>query len=261
MPAQPPKKAYIPLAEQPTRAPKAANKEKTKLKVQELCLELGELQDLLFAEGKHGVLVVLQGLDAAGKGGVVRNVFSAVNPAGCRVKNFQKPTPEELQHDFLWRIHRHIPPRGIIQLFDRSHYEDILVPLAEGWIDEATARRRLRQILTFEEVLRDAGTQILKFFLHVSPEEQLERLNERITNPKKRWKYDPSDIQVFQKRDAYLRHYDFILSETAKDKQAAQWHVVPADQNWYKEYTVANTLVEALNGLNMKYPDTKRAGI
>lgn len=261
MPSPKSKSALPPLAEHPTRAPKSAVKEKTKLKVRELCLELGELQDLLFAEGKHGVLVVLQGLDAAGKGGVVRNVFSAVNPAGCRVKNFQKPTPEELQHDFLWRIHRHTPPKGIIQLFDRSHYEDILVPLAEGWIDEATARRRLHQILTFEQTLRDSGTVVLKFFLHVSPEEQLERLNERITNPQKRWKYNPSDIEVFKMRDRYLEIYDFILTETAKEKAAAPWHIIPADQNWHKEFTVAETMVNTLKGLKMQYPDTKRVGV
>jgi PPK2 family polyphosphate:nucleotide phosphotransferase len=247
------------LAEMPTRAPESIEKEAAKQQNEQLFKRIGELQYLLFAEAKHSVLVILQGLDAAGKGGVIQDVFSQVNLAGCRVKNFQKPSAEEAAHDFLWRIHQHTPPKGWLQVFDRSQYEDILVPLAEGWITQPQAERRLKHILAFESNLQDTGTQVLKFFLHVSPEVQLERLNERVTNPQKRWKYNAADLDVFQKRDRYLEIYDWIFRTTQKHySDCAQWTIVPADQNWYKESVVANELVRVLEALNMQFPASKR---
>jgi PPK2 family polyphosphate:nucleotide phosphotransferase len=247
------------LTEHPTRAPKGLEKAATQLQNETLFRRIGELQYLLFAEAKHAVLVILQGLDAAGKGGVIEDVFAHVSMAGCRVKNFQKPSAEEYAHDFLWRVHQHTPAKGWLQVFDRSHYEDILVPLAEGWITQPQAERRLQHMLAFEEALRDSGTVVLKYFLHVGPEVQLERLNERITNPQKRWKYNPADLDVFQKRDRYLEIYDWIIRIThTHHPDCAQWNVVPADQNWYKEHLIASDVVRAFEGLSMQFPEAKR---
>lgn len=235
-----------------TKAPGSFDKEATKEKTQELLNTLKDLQDIFYAQKKYSLLVILQGLDASGKDGAIKKVFSGVNPMGCTVKPFKVPTSEEMAHDFLWRIHQHVPAKGMIQIFNRSHYEDVLVPKVEKFLSDAVIKKRYAHINSFEQLLTDAGTIILKFFLYVSEEEQMGRIQERITNPKKHWKYDPSDLTTTQKRDIYLEAYEDVFEHCSPQ---LPWHIVPADQNWYKEYIIAKTLVETLQNLNLKYPE------
>jgi PPK2 family polyphosphate:nucleotide phosphotransferase len=234
-----------------TNAPSDVNKEKTKEQTQELLNQLRDLQDVLYAQQLYSLLIILQGLDASGKDGAVKKVFSGVNPMGCTVKAFKAPTPEELSHDFLWRIHKHTPAKGMIQIFNRSHYEDVLVPRVEGWITKPIANKRYGYINSFENLLQDSNTIILKFFLYVSEEEQTERINERTSNPKKYWKYDPGDKLVIKKRKDYLEVYEEVLEKCSPE---IPWTVVPADQNWYKEYIIARKIVETMQSLDLKYP-------
>jgi len=195
---------------------------------------------------------VLQGMDASGKDGVIRKVFGNINPQGVEVVSFKTPTAEELSHDFLWRIHRHTPAKGMIQIFNRSHYEDVLITRVHGWCDDATAEKRFDAINNFEELLvLHNSTQILKFYLHVSKEEQKERLKERIEDPTKEWKYSEKDKEEAKLWDKYMEMYEDLFVNC----NAAPWTIVPADQNWYKEYLIAKTLVDVLKKLDMKYPD------
>jgi len=188
--------AKISLKDFSTRAPKELDKKEIKDKTSSILDELDELQNLLFAEHKHAVLVILQGMDASGKDGVIRNVFARMNPQGVDVKSFKVPTEEELAHDFLWRVHQHVPGKGMVQIFNRSHYEDILVTRVHKWCDDKTAKKRMRAINDFEELLSAHNkTHILKFYLHVSPEEQQERLSERLKDPSKMWKYNERDFE------------------------------------------------------------------
>lgn len=243
------------LAQIPTKSPKDIDKKPIKEEIEKIILELDELQTLLFAEGKHAVLVVLQGMDASGKDGVIKNVFGTMNPQGVQVQSFKAPTEEELKHDFLWRIHQHTPEKGKIQIFNRSHYEDVLVTRVHGWCDDQTARLRFEAINDFEKMLTlHNNTHILKFYLHVSREEQEERLKERIDDPKKNWKYNPNDEAEAALRDQYLQMYEDVFENC----NAIPWTIVPADQNWYKEYIVAKKVLETLRGLNMKYPELKQ---
>jgi PPK2 family polyphosphate:nucleotide phosphotransferase len=243
------------LSEISTRAPKSFDKEETKKLTAKMLEELDELQNLLFAEAKHAVLIVIQGMDASGKDGAIKNVFGTLNPQGVTVKSYKAPTPEELAHDFLWRIHSHTPAKGFIQVFNRSHYEDILVTRVHKWIDDETAKKRIEAINNFESLLKDhANTQILKFYLHVSPEEQQERLNERIHDPRKQWKYNAKDFEEAKLWNDYMKVYEDCFTECT----VTPWIIVPADQNWYKEYLIADTLLKTLKSLNMNYPGLKK---
>ncbi len=243
------------LKEISTRAPKDIDKEQTKEKTQKFLAELDELQNLLYAEGKHSVLVVIQGLDASGKDGVIRNVFGSLNPQGVTVKSYKAPTPEELSHDFLWRIHNAAPPKGVIQIFNRSHYEDILVTRVHKWCDDDTAKKRMSAINDFEKLLQQHNnTQILKLYLHVSPEEQRERLQERIHDPAKQWKYNEKDFDEAKLWDVYMEMYEDCF-ENCND---IPWIIVPSDQNWFKEYVIAKALRDILKDLDMKYPGLKK---
>ena len=241
----------IDLATLSTRAPE--NLSKTDIKTQTLILteELDELQNTLYAENKWSLLVILQGMDASGKDGAVKDVFRAVNPQGIRTKSFKAPTEEELAQDFLWRIHRHTPPRGKIQIFNRSHYEDVLVTRVRGLIDDETANQRFKLINSFEQLLQERGTQILKFYLHISEAEQLERFQDRLNNPRKHWKYNPNDLRAASNWPHYRRYYQEIFEHCSPE---IPWIIVPSDQNWYKRYMIAKKIVETLKGLNMKYP-------
>jgi PPK2 family polyphosphate:nucleotide phosphotransferase len=234
-----------------TRAPKEFEKEKTKLETQVLQKRLRDLQSVLFAENKHSVLIVLQGMDASGKDGAVKNVFSGVNPMGCRVEAFKKPTEEELSYDFLWRIHKHTPKKGMIQIFNRSHYEDVLVPRVHHWIDKDMVKRRFGYINAFESLLQDSGTIILKFYLHISPEEQKARFEERLNVPEKMWKYQDADLRESKLWGDYQNAFEDIFEHCSPK---IPWHIVPADQNWYRNYIIAKTIVERLEKLNMQYP-------
>jgi PPK2 family polyphosphate:nucleotide phosphotransferase len=247
--------AKIILSEISTRAPEELDKKEIKEKTGDLLNELDDLQNLLYAEGKHAVLLVIQGMDGSGKDGLIRNVFNRMNPLGIAAKAYKAPTAEELSHDFLWRIHQHTPARGMIQVFNRSHYEDILVTRVHKWCDDKTARKRMRAINDFEKLLQEHNdTHILKFYLHISRDEQQERLTERMQDPAKMWKYNEKDFEEARFWDDYMKVYEECFA--ACDDPA--WVVVPADQNWYKEYVAAKELRDLLKGLHMKFPGMKK---
>ncbi len=200
----------------------------------------------------HSVLVILQGMDASGKDGVLRKVFSRINPRGLKVHSFDVPTEEEAAHDFLWRVHSHTPGKGMIQVFNRSQYDSVLVTRVHGWCSDETARLRMESINAFEQLLqRDNYTHVLKFYLHVSKEEQEERLQDRMDKPHKHWKFNVNDFKEVAVRDQYVDMYEDVFKHCNK----IPWTIVPADQNWYKEHIVASTLLETLESLEMQYPD------
>ncbi len=247
--------SIISLKDISTRAPEGWDKDATKLKTQDILTELNELQNLLYAEDKHSILVIFQGMDASGKDGVVRDVFTSMNPTGIRVYSFKVPTEEELSHDFLWRIHKVTPPRGMIHLFNRSHYEDILVTRVHGMIDDTTAQKRIQAINDFEQLLTEhANTTILKFYLHISQEEQHEQLVERLKEPAKMWKYNSKDFDESALWDTYMKYYE----EAFNSCNNIPWYIIPSDQNWYKSHLVATILRDTLKGLDMKYPGIKK---
>lgn len=238
-----------------TRAPKGMDKEETKRKTLAVLQELDELQNLLYASSKHSVLVVIQGMDASGKDGLIRDVFGTMNPQGVRVASFKVPTGEEAAHDFLWRIHKNVPEKGMIQIFNRSHYEDVLVTRVHGFCDDKTARKRMKAINDFEQLLEEHNnTHILKLYLHVSHKEQLERLQERIHIPRKMWKYNEKDLTESNHWDIYRKYYEDVFSHCNE----VPWHIIPSDQNWYKSYLVATLLRDTLKKLNMQYPGLKK---
>lgn len=238
-----------------TRAPEEFDKKATKEKTEAMLVELDDLQNLLFAENQHSVLVVIQGMDASGKDGGIRNVLGNMNPQGVMVKSYKAPVAEELSHDFLWRIHSHAPARGMIQVFNRSHYEDILVTRVHKWIDDELAKKRMNAINAFERLLEEHNsTHILKFYLHVSPEEQHQRLEERLKDPAKMWKYNKNDFKEAKFEGDYRKAYEDCFEYCNNP----EWTIVPADQNWYKEYVIAKALRDLLKGLNMQYPGIKK---
>lgn len=238
-----------------TRAPKSFDKDKTKQELQDILVELEELQNLLYAEHKRSVLVIIQGMDASGKDGLIKDVFGALNPQGVSVTSFKVPTEEELAYDFLWRIHKATPGKGIIGVFNRSQYEDVLVTRVHGITDDKTAKERMTAINNFEQLLeKHSNTLILKIYLHVSHEEQKERLAERMKVPEKMWKYNAKDFEESAKWATYMKYYEAVFEHCNK----TPWHIVPADQNWYKSYTVAVLLRDMLKEQQMKYPGMKQ---
>jgi len=239
------------ISEISTKAPDTINKSEAKKQLEKLYEQFFLLQNLFYAEGKHALLVVLQGMDTSGKDSVIRHVFSHVNPQGCIVKSFKTPTEEEKAHDFLWRINANLPRKGMIQLFNRSHYEDILFPAVHKELNANQIQERITVINQFEEHLQKSGTVILKFYLHISRQEQEIRLAERLTDPEKKWKYNSADKIKSKKRDIYLDVYQKIFDGC---KKTNPWIIVPSDQKWYRNYIIANTVVKTLEGLKMKYP-------
>jgi PPK2 family polyphosphate:nucleotide phosphotransferase len=238
-----------------TRAPKEFDKEKTKAEIKDILAELNELQNLLYAQSKHSVLIAIQGMDASGKDSLIRHVFGSMNPQGVMVQSFKVPVAEELAHDFLWRIHKHAPAKGMIHVFNRSHYEDVLVTRVHKIIDDEIAYKRMKAINDFEELLiKHNNALILKFYLHVSAKEQHERLEERIHDSKKQWKYNEQDFVESALRKEYLTAYEDCFTHCNNP----EWTIVPSDQNWYKEYVVASTLRKRLKELNMQYPGLKK---
>jgi PPK2 family polyphosphate:nucleotide phosphotransferase len=214
---------------------------------------LEALQESLWAEHKHKVLVVLQGTDTSGKDGTISHVFEGINPLGVRVAAFKAPTPEELDHDFLWRVHLKVPGQGEIVIFNRSHYEDVLVARVQKLVPPEVWRQRYGQINDFESLLSATGTVILKFFLYISKDEQKERLQARLDDPQKRWKFRKGDLLDRAHWDEYLEAYEDALSRTSQ--KHAPWYVVPADKKWYRNLVVAEVLVKALEDLKMKVPE------
>ncbi len=225
-------------------------KEPVKKATKEMLKEIGDLQYQMYAQKKNSLLIILQGLDASGKDGLVRDLLEYCNPIGLNVTGFKKPTPEEYSHDFLWRVHRHTPAKGMIQVFIRSHYEDILVPSVEGYIPAEVIDQRYAMINQFEEMVRHNGTTILKFYMSVSLEKQEERLNERITNPEKHWKHNDGDWDTLQKRERYMQVYQRIFKEC----NGVPWEVLPADSNWQKTWAAANILLKTLRQMKLEWP-------
>src|SRR5512145_1088378 len=193
------------------------DKEKAKALTAELTRRLGELQERLYANGNRSLLIVLQGMDTSGKDGTIRNVMSGVNPQGCKVVSFKTPSNDELARDFLWRVHREVPPKGFIGIFNRSHYEDVLITRVHGWVSDRVAQRRFDQIRAFEEMLVENGTAILKLFLHISKKEQKKRLEERIHDPEKRWKWNSGDLEERKLWGKYMRAFEDVMSATSTD--------------------------------------------
>lgn len=234
-----------------TIAPININKDTILNEFNQLIEEMQHLQGLLYAENKRSLLIILQGMDASGKDSTVKHVFGQMNPMGIRVKSFKKPTPEEYSFDFLRRIHKHTPPKGLIHIFNRSHYEDILVPIVHNLFTPELIERRFHYINSFESMLTDHDTIIIKFFLHISKEEQTKRFKKRLTNPDKLWKYDPSDISEAKNWEKYTEVYETIFKKCSKE---LPWIIIPSDDKWYRNYLIAKTIVDLLKTIPMKYP-------
>jgi PPK2 family polyphosphate:nucleotide phosphotransferase len=221
--------------------------------LEELIGELSDLHNRLWAEATRSVLLVLQGLDASGKDGTIRHILTGVNPQGCRIVSFKAPSESELAHDYLWRIHANCPARGELGIFNRSHYEDIVAVRVRGLAPKAVWSRRAQHVREFERMLVDEGTRVVKVFLHVSKDEQRERLQERLDDPAKRWKFQPGDLDDRKLWDEYTAAYEETLAETSTEW--APWHVVPADHNWVRNTAVASVLAATLKELDPQLPD------
>ena len=227
-------------------------KETAKVATHQQLARLEDLQDRMWAEAKRGVLVVLQGIDASGKDGAVRNVMTAFNPQGCQVSSFKVPTAEEAAHDFLWRIHKRVPAKGEIGVFNRSHYEEVLVVRVHKLVPQSVWSGRYEIIREFEQLLSATGTTVVKFFLHISKDEQRERLQERHDNPKKRWKFSLGDLDERKLWDDYTKAYEDALSKTSTAD--APWYVIPANRNWFRDLAIASILADTIAGLKPRYP-------
>ncbi len=227
-------------------------KEKAVEETLNLVKRIEALQEVLYAEHKHAVLVVLQGMDTSGKDGTTSHVFEGVNPQGVRVVSFKVPTPEEMDHDYLWRVHKQTPGKGEIVIFNRSHYEDLLVVRIHDFVAESVWSNRFDHIKHFETTLADEGTIVLKFFLHIDKNEQKERLIARLQDPTKLWKFNPGDLKERKLWDDYMHAYEAVLNKTSTDQ--APWYVVPANKKWVRNYIIAKVLVEALETLHSEYP-------
>ena len=243
----------VDLADWATDENLGLDKDDVKDEFDDLNDELEALQELLYAERKHKVLVVIQATDTGGKDGTIRHVFDKVNPAGVNVAAFKKPTDEELAHDYLWRVHAHTPGAGEITIFNRSHYEDVLVVRVHDFVPEARWSRRYAHIRNFEQMLADEGTTIVKFFLHISKDEQRERLQARIDEPHKNWKFSFGDIEERKHWDEYQEAFRVMLEETSTDD--APWYVIPADRKWFRNLLISEVLVQTLRDLDMDWPD------
>jgi PPK2 family polyphosphate:nucleotide phosphotransferase len=213
---------------------------------------LRELQHLLYADKRYALLIVLQALDAGGKDGTIRHVMSGVNPQGCEVTSFKAPNSDELAHDFLWRIHKAVPHRGNIGIFNRSHYEDVLIVRVHRLVPKETWSQRYRQINDFERMLCDNGVSILKFFLHISKDEQKRRFEQRMQDPARNWKLSLPDFEERQHWDEYTRAYEDALRKCSTE--CAPWYVIPANRKWIRNYLVAELIVRALDDMKLKYP-------
>ncbi len=228
------------------------NKAEGKKELLKLNKKLEGLQELLYAEGKQKVLIVLQGMDTSGKDGVIRHVLEGVNPQGVHVASFKVPSSLELAHDYLWRIHQKTPGKGEIVIFNRSHYEDVLVVRVHNLAPKNVWEKRYEHIRQFEKMLTDEGTTILKFFLHIDLKEQAERFLDRVQNPEKNWKFNPGDLDERNRWEDYTHAYEDMLNKTSTSY--APWYVVPANKKWYRNLVIANVLVDKLKKLDMRFP-------
>lgn len=231
------------------------DKEESRTELLKINSRLEELQELLYAEHKHSILIVLQALDSGGKDGTIRHVFDGVNPQGVKVAGFKVPTAEELDHDYLWRVHKHTPAKGEIVIFNRSHYEDILVVRVHNLVSRSIWRRRFKHIRDFEHLLADEGTTILKFFLHIDKDEQKERFQARLDTPHKRWKFRLGDLEERKLWSDYMAAYEEAIAKTSTEW--APWYVIPSNRKWYRNLIISRIVVGALEGLKMSYPKTE----
>jgi PPK2 family polyphosphate:nucleotide phosphotransferase len=241
-----------PLRGDTGKASKDEIKADEKVRTTELTAQIAALQEMLYAQRKQKMLIVLQGMDTSGKDGTVRSLFSQVNPMGLRSVGFKAPTEHELARDYLWRVHQHVPGRGEIVLFNRSHYEDVLITRVQDMIDEAECKRRYAHIRDFERMLAETGTVIVKIFLHISKDEQRERLQERLDDPEKQWKFDENDIVQRKKWDAYQDAYARAI--TATDADHAPWYVIPADSKTHRNLLISTLILEIMQGMALAFP-------
>lgn len=241
----------ISLADWSTKGHAGLTKEEGQVLLAPLLEELAEWQERLYAENQQALLIVLQARDAGGKDGVVKTVIGAFNPNGVHISNFKVPSEEERAHDFLWRIHAQVPRKGMIGVFNRSHYEDALVTRVYKFIDVATAAQRLMHIRHFEDMLSRNGTRILKFYLHISQEEQKRRLQARLDEPAKNWKFNPGDLKDREHWDLFTEAYEAALGTSSDD---APWFVIPADQKWFRDLLISTIVLETLKDMNPQYP-------
>ena len=230
-------------------------KEEGLAKLEKLNGKLESLQELLFAEHKHKVLIVLQAMDTGGKDGAIRRVFDGVNPAGVRVASFKAPTAEELDHDFLWRVHKQVPGKGEMVIFNRSHYEDVLVVRVHNYVTPEVWGKRFEQINEFERTLAENGTTILKFYLHIDLDEQKARFQARLDDPTKRWKFRLGDLEERKFWPDYMKAFEDVLSKTSTEH--APWYIVPANRKWFRDLVISSVLVDTLEGLKMSYPESE----
>ncbi|NNF65184.1 MAG: polyphosphate kinase 2 family protein [Acidimicrobiia bacterium] len=229
------------------------NKSAGKKRQAELAGQLADLQRLLWAEDKHKVLIVFQAMDTAGKDGTIRKLLARTNPQGVKVANFKKPTPKELSHDYLWRVHPHAPATGEIGVFNRSHYEDVLVVRVLDLVPEQRWSRRYEHIADFEQLLADEGTTIIKFYLHIDLDTQKERLQARLDDPEKRWKFNVGDLDHRGLWPEYMAAYEAAISKTSTED--APWYVIPSNRKWYRNLMVTQIVVDTLRGLDMEWPE------
>lgn len=228
-------------------------KKKDALKqVRKLVGRLDPLQEMLYAEHKHKVLIVLQAMDTGGKDATIRRVFEGVNPQGVRVAKFGVPTPEESDHDFLWRIHEQVPRKGEVVIFNRSHYESVLIERVHGIVPKEVWEKRYGEINEFENMLSDEGTTILKFYLHIDKREQLKRLQDRLDDPTKHWKFNRTDLRERDFWSDYMKAYEDVLNKTST--KWAPWYLVPSNHAWFRDLVVAGAIVKALDGMSLRYP-------
>jgi len=240
----------VKLSKIPTGPPVDQNKKKLESKTIDMVIKIGELQHRLYAEGKQSLLVVLQGMDASGKDGSIKTVFADCNPSGIDAYAFKKPTEEEFAHDFLWRVHQKTPRKGNIMIFNRSHYEDILIQRVHKWINEERVDKRMKAINAFEELLEfDNNTKVLKFYMHISSERQQEKLQERIDDPAKNWKHKAADWDENDLWDDYMKSYEYAINNSN-----IQWNIVPCDKRYYRNYIIAKIVLEALEAMNPQLP-------
>ena len=233
--------------------PNHLKKKAIKRELKQLKEKMIAFQKKMNAQGKYSLLLVFQGMDASGKDGATRRVLEGVNPSGIKVKSYKKPTDEEFAHDFLWRVHQHTPAKGMIQVFNRSHYEDILVPSVMGYIPKEEIEKRYELINSFEKLLEHNGTKVLKFYLHVSKEEQLVRLQERIDNPEKHFKHNDGDWETRENWDSYMGVYQSLFDKC----NDIPWHIIPSDENWYKTNLITEKIIAAFESMDLEWPELK----
>jgi PPK2 family polyphosphate:nucleotide phosphotransferase len=222
-------------------------------KTAKLLEKMAKLQNLFFASRSHALLIIVQAMDGSGKDSTIANVMQSVSPQGVATTYYKAPTSLELSHDYLWRIHNACPPKGMIGIFNRSHYEDVLITRVRGWVDKKTAKKRFGHIQDFERMLSDNGTKILKFYLNISLEEQRKQLQERVDDPAKRWKFNPGDLEERKRWTDYMSAYEDAISATSTDE--SPWYVVPGNERWYRNYVIVNAIVEALEAMKLKFPE------